>query len=50
MNSLTTMTSLALGSSDVPWLDANAIINQVGHYAPYVVALIDFDETAFILT
>lgn len=50
MNSLTTMTSLALGPSDVPWLDANAIINQVGPYAPYAVALIVFIETAFILT
>lgn len=50
MNSLTTMTSLALESRDVPWLDANAIINQVGPFAPYVVALIIFVETAFILT
>lgn len=50
MNSLTTMTSLALGPSDVPWLDANAIINQVGQFAPYAVALIIFIETAFILT
>jgi membrane-associated protein len=44
------MTPLALGSSDVPWLDANAIINQVGQFAPYAVALIIFIETAFILT
>lgn len=50
MNSLTTMTSLALGPSDVPWLDAKAIINQVGPYATYAVALIVFIETAFILT
>jgi len=50
MNSLATMTPLALGSSDVPWLDANAIINQVGQFAPYAVALIIFIETAFILT
>lgn len=50
MNSLATMTPLVLGSSDVPWLDANAIINQVGQFAPYAVALIIFIETAFILT
>lgn len=50
MNSLITTTSLALGSSDVPWLDANAIIDQFGQFAPYAVALIIFIETAFILT
>lgn len=50
MNSLTTTTSLALGSSDLPWLDAQAIIDQFGQYAPYVVAFIIFVETAFILT
>ena len=50
MNSLTTMTSLALESSDLPWLDANAIIDQFGQYAPYAVAFIIFIETAFILT
>jgi len=50
MNSLTTTTSLALGSSDVPWLDATAIINQFGQFAPYAVAFIIFIETAFILT
>lgn len=50
MNSLTTMTPLALGSSDVPWLDAQAIIDQFGQFAPYAVAFIVFIETAFILT
>jgi len=50
MNSLITTTSLALGSSDVPWLDANAIIDQFGQFAPYAVAFIIFIETAFILT
>lgn len=50
MNSLTTMTSLALGPVDVPWLDANAIIRQFGQFAPYAVAFIIFIETAFILT
>jgi membrane-associated protein len=50
MNSLTTTTSLALESSDLPWLDANAIIDQFGQYAPYAVAFIIFIETAFILT
>jgi membrane-associated protein len=50
MSSLTTMTSLALESSDLPWLDANAIIDQFGQYAPYAVAFIIFIETAFILT
>lgn len=50
MNSLTTMTSLALESSDLPWLDANAIIAQFGQFAPYAVAFIIFIETAFILT
>lgn len=50
MNLLATMTPLGIGSSDVPWLDARAIIDQVGQYAPYVVALIVFVETAFILT
>ncbi len=50
MNSLTTMTSLALGPADVPWLDANAIIRQFGQFAPYAVAFIIFIETAFILT
>jgi len=50
MNSLTTMTSLALESRDVPWLDANAIIDQFGQFAPYAVAFIIFIETAFILT
>jgi membrane-associated protein len=44
------MTSLALESSDLPWLDANAIIDQFGQYAPYAVAFIIFIETAFILT
>jgi membrane-associated protein len=34
----------------VPWLDANAIIDQFGQFAPYAVALIIFIETAFILT
>ena len=50
MNSLTTMTSLALESSDLPWLDATAIIAQFGQFAPYAVAFIIFIETAFILT
>jgi membrane-associated protein len=50
MNSLTTITSLALGPADVPWLDANAIIRQFGQFAPYAVAFIIFIETAFILT
>jgi len=50
MNSLTTMTSLALESSVLPWLDANAIIAQFGQFAPYAVAFIVFIETAFILT
>jgi len=50
MNSLTTTTLLALESSDLPWLDANAIIDQFGQYAPYAVAFIIFIETAFILT
>ncbi len=50
MNSLITMTSLALGPTDVPWLDANAIINQFGQFAPYAVAFIILIETAFILT
>ena len=50
MNSLTTMTSLALESSVLPWLDANAIIAQFGQFAPYAVAFIAFIETAFILT
>jgi len=50
MNSLTTMTSLALESSVLPWLDANAIIEQFGQFAPYAVAFIVFIETAFILT
>jgi len=50
MNSLTTMTSLALESSVLPWLDANAIIAQFGQFAPYAVAFIIFIETAFILT
>jgi membrane-associated protein len=44
------MTSLALESSDLPWLDANAIIAQFGQFAPYAVAFIIFIETAFILT
>jgi membrane-associated protein len=34
----------------VPWLDATAIINQFGQFAPYAVAFIIFIETAFILT
>ena len=50
MNSLTTMTSLALESSVLPWLDANAIIAQFGQFAPYAVAFIILIETAFILT
>jgi membrane-associated protein len=44
------MTSLALESSDLPWLDATAIIAQFGQFAPYAVAFIIFIETAFILT
>jgi membrane-associated protein len=44
------MTWLALESSDLPWLDANAIIDQFGQFAPYAVAFIIFIETAFILT
>jgi membrane-associated protein len=44
------MTSLALESSVLPWLDANAIIAQFGQFAPYAVAFIAFIETAFILT
>ncbi|CAB4631492.1 unannotated protein [freshwater metagenome] len=50
MNSLTTMTSLALESRDLPWLDANAIIAQFGQFALYAVSFIIFIETAFILT
>jgi membrane-associated protein len=44
------MTSLALESSVLPWLDANAIIAQFGQFAPYAVAFIILIETAFILT
>jgi len=50
MNSLTTMTPLALESSVLPWLDANAIIAQFGQFALYAVSFIIFIETAFILT
>ncbi len=44
------MTSPAPGSAAVPWLDAHALIDQFGPYAPYAVAVIVFVETAFILT
>lgn len=34
----------------MPWLDANALIDQFGQFAPYAVAAIVFVETAFIVT
>ena len=50
MNSFATMTLPLPASSAVPWLDAHALIDQFGQFAPYAVAAIVFIETAFILT
>lgn len=50
MNSFVTMTLQPPSSGVVPWLDARALIEQFGQFAPYAVAAIVFIETAFILT